>query len=76
MFKASKTTFHADPIVGAICAHNDKTPFRVFWLGPGSSSSYVGRCMNEQGYMSAARGLPLIDDAKQFKTMTREFYDS
>ena len=72
----SKTTFHTDPIVGAVCAHNDETPFRVFWLGSGTSTSYVGRCMNEAGHYSVARGLDLVDTAEAFKTMASEFYTS
>ena len=73
---SSKTTFHTDPIVGAVCAHNDETPFRVFWLGRGTSASYIGRCMNERGHVGTARGLRLVDTAKQFKTMASEFYTS
>ena len=73
---SSKTTFHTDPIVGAVCAHNNETPFRVFWLGRGTSASYIGRCMNEVGHITTARGLPLVESAKAFKAMVSEFYTS
>lgn len=43
----SKTTFHSDPITGAVCAHTEGSPFRLFWLGRGTTNVYIGGCMNE-----------------------------
>ena len=82
--------FHTQPILGAVCAHYDcncdhelpghegkhESKFHLFWLGTGSSTVYVGKCMNEPATFYSKVSNPKYEYAangKAFKALATEF---
>ena len=70
------TTFHSDPICGAVCAHDERTVWRLFWLGPGSDAIYIGGCMSEPPMISRADVLSGAETVGQFKAVAKGFFAS
>ena len=71
--------YHTQPLLGAVCAHLSDSSLALWWLGPGSTHVYIGRCMNEKttlpmGYHRVTN--PKFDYAatvKGFKALVRAF---
>lgn len=72
---------HTDPILGAMCAHVGEA-VALWWLGPGTTHTYVGRCMNEPTVlpMSIHRiddnpGFDYCESAKGFRKLIAAFME-
>lgn len=83
--------FHTQPIIGAVCAHfqcvcdhslpghesdRHEGGVKLFWLGDGSTTVYVGKCMDEPAtFVSRVRN-PDYDYATtvaEFKSLAIRF---
>ena len=66
---------HKDPITGAICAHSDQSVWKLFWLGPGSETIYIGRCMSEVGMVTSAPGVGYVTTGAEFRLKAQAFLE-
>jgi len=73
--RMSNTKFHSDPITGGVCAHDDRTVWKLYWW-PGTDSARIsGHCMADPGLATVADGLPPVDSVTGFKAMAINFFD-